>query len=193
MCQFFGSWQKHSEPTFQNRIYCCPRVSVSGYPMTTYAISYPTWWINWTFRQSRGCMKGRSGSAALSPADDDEDPALRLLRGGIFVAQDPEAIGGGRRFSSIGSGESAGLPHHCGLSETSSEGAGRAVPADVTADVRDRGDEVGAGGPGWEQGEGPREQAQSDELQTDEGNREAVARGSSEVVEPSRGSGQRRG
>jgi FkbM family methyltransferase len=33
------------------------------------------------------------------------------LRGGLFVTEDPEALGGGWRFSSIGSGESAGLPH----------------------------------------------------------------------------------
>ena len=112
---------------------------------------------------------------------------------GLFVAEDPEAIGGGRRFSSMGSGESAGLPHHLGFSEASFEGAGRTVSADVTADVRDRDDEVGAGGTGREQGEGQREQAQSHKLRADEGNREAIAGGSSEVVKPSRGGGPRRG
>ena len=62
----------------------------------------------------------------------------------------------------------------CGVSEASFEGAGRTVPADVTADVRDRDNEVGAGGTGREQGEGQREQAQSHELRADEGNREAI-------------------
>src|ERR1022692_2291624 len=52
---------------------------------------------------------------------------------------------------------------------------------------------VGAGGTGWEQGEGQCEQAQSHELRADEGNREAIAGGSSEVVEASRGGGPRRG
>lgn len=106
---------------------------------------------------------------------------------GIFVAQDPEGLGGGRSVSSIGGGKSAGLPHHFGFSKATSVGAGRVVPADVTADVRDRGNEVGAGGIGRQQDEGQCEQAQSHELWADEGNREAVAGGSSEVVEPSRG------
>jgi len=74
--------------------------------------------------------------------------------GVFFVEEDPEALGGGCRFSSIGSGESAGLPHHLGFSEAAFEGTGRTVPADVTADVRDRDDEVGSGGTGREQGEG---------------------------------------
>jgi len=52
---------------------------------------------------------------------------------------------------------------------------------------------VGSGGTGREQGEGQRKQAQSHELRADEGNREAIAGGSSEVVESSRGGGQRRG
>jgi transposase len=67
------------------------------------------------------------------------------------------------------------------------------LSADVTADVRDRDDEVGSGGTGREQGEGQREQAQSHELRADEGNREAIEGGSSEVVEASRGGGPRRG
>ncbi len=157
--------------------------------MITCAISYLTWWTSWTFRQSSLCMKRRIGAASLPSADDDQDPGLWLLRGSIFVAQDPEALGGGRGVSSIGGGKSSGLPHHFGFSKASFEGAGRVVPADVTADVRDRGDEVGAGSTGWEQGEGQCEQAQSHELWADEGNREAVAGGSAEVVEPSRGGG----
>ena len=161
--------------------------------MTTWRISYPTWWTNWTFRRSRECMKRKNGASAISPAHDDQDPGLRLLRGGILVAEDPKAVGGGCRFSSIGSGESTGLPHHLGFSEAAFEGVGRTVPADVTADVRDWDDEVGSGGTGREQGEGQREQAQSHELRADEGNREAIAGGSSEVAEPSRDGGQRRG
>ena len=127
------------------------------------------------------------GQPPVSSADDDQDPGLWVLRGSIFVAQDPEAIGGGRSFSSVGSGEPAGLPHHFGFPEASSEGAGRDVPADVTADVRDGDDEIGAGSTGREQGGRPAQAAQSHELWTDEGNREATAGGSAEVVEPSRG------
>jgi len=36
---------------------------------------------------------------------------------GIFLAPDPEASGGRRRFSGVGGGEPAGLPHPIGFSE----------------------------------------------------------------------------
>src|ERR1700728_321840 len=45
------------------------------------------------------------GPTSVSSSDDDQDPGLWLLRGGLFVPEDPEAIGGGCRFSSLGSGE----------------------------------------------------------------------------------------
>src|SRR5450631_1411314 len=57
-----------------------------------------------------GLCRGRPGPAAVPSADDDEDSGLCLLRGGIFLAPDPEASGGRRRFLGVGCGEPAGLP-----------------------------------------------------------------------------------
>src|SRR6266478_9679851 len=69
---------------------------------------------------------------------------------GVFVAQDPEAFGGRRCLSCVGGRESTRFPDHLGFSEATPEGAGRAVPADVTADAGDGDDKAGAGGAGWE-------------------------------------------
>src|ERR1700694_1159102 len=135
-----------------------------------------------------GLCRGRPGPAAVPSADDDEDSGLWLLRGGIFLAPDPEAFGGRRRFSGVGGGEPAGLPHHIGFSEASSEGAGRAIPAGVTNHIGDGNDEAGPRGAARQQGEGQREQAQGDELWTDARDREAAAGGSPELAEPSRSS-----
>src|SRR5229473_668416 len=88
--------------------------------------------------------------SAIESAYDDQDPALRLLRGSVFVAQDPEAFGGRRCLSCVGGRESTRFPDHLGFSEATPQGAGRAVPADVTADAGDGDDEAGAGGAGWE-------------------------------------------
>ena len=54
-----------------------------------------------------GLCRRRSGPAAVPSADDDKDSGLWLLRGGIFLAADPEAFGGRRRFSGVGGGEPA--------------------------------------------------------------------------------------
>src|SRR6266446_9915739 len=88
------------------------------------------------------------GATAVSSAHDDQDPALRVLRGSVFVAQDPEAIGGRRCLSRVGGRESTRFSNHLGFSKTTPKGAGRAVPADVTADAGDGDDEAGAGGVG---------------------------------------------
>src|SRR4029077_16360844 len=135
-------------------------------------------------------IKRESGApAAIPSADDDEDPALWLLRGGIFFAQDPEAIGGRCGFPGVGGGDPARVPHDLGFPQASSAGAAGVVPPDVADHVGDRDDEAGAGGVGREQGEGQREQAQGDELQADEGDREAAAGRGATVVG---GSGSRR-
>src|SRR6266481_8826712 len=110
----------------------------------------------------------------------NQDIALRVLYGSIFVAQDPEAIGGRRCFSRVGGRESTRFPDHLGFSEATPKGTGRAVPADATADAGDGNDEAGAGGPGWKQVQGQREQAQGHELRTDGGDQEAAARGSAQ-------------
>src|SRR6266404_2749206 len=90
------------------------------------------------------------GATAVSSAHDDQDPALRVLRGSVFVAQDPEAIGGRRSLSRVGGRESTRFPNHLGFSEAAPKSVGRDVPAAVTADAGDGNHEAGAGGAGWE-------------------------------------------
>jgi len=99
-----------------------------------------------------------------------------VIAWGLFVAEDSEALGGGYRFSSIGSGNQPDFRTISDFRKLHFAGAGRTVSADVTADLRDRNDEVGAGGTGWEQGEGQREQAQSHGLRADEGPRSDCGR-----------------
>jgi hypothetical protein len=101
------------------------------------------------------------------------------LRGSVFLSPDSETSGGRCGFPGIGSRQPAGFPDHSGFSETSSESAGRTVPAGVTPGVRGGRTEVGTGGLGWEQSKSQRKQAQGDELWTDGGDREAFAGGSS--------------
>src|SRR5207245_7706206 len=99
-------------------------------------------------------MKRMIGATAVSSTHDDQDFALRVLRGSIFVAQDPEAIGGRRCFSRVGGRESTRFPAHLGFSEATPKDARRTVPADVTADAGDGNDEAGAGRGGREEVEG---------------------------------------
>src|SRR5258708_31714315 len=111
----------------------------------------------------------------VSPADDDEDPGVRLLRGSVFLPADSEASGGRRGFPGTGSGESTGFPDDIGISETSFESAGRTVPAGTTAGFRGWSAEAGTSGFGREQSKSQRQQAQGDELLADGTDREAAA------------------
>ena len=61
--------------------------------MTTWPISFPTWWTNWTPAFARAGSVGDHGPlrggtawrAALSSLDDGQGVALRLLRGGVVL------------------------------------------------------------------------------------------------------------
>src|SRR5260370_20748915 len=120
---------------------------------------------------------------------DDEDPAVWVLRGGVFLSPDSETFGGRCGIPSVGSRQSARFSDHIGFSETSFESAGKTVPTGITPGVRGGSAEVGTRGSGWEQSKSQREQAQGDELWADGGEREAVAGGSEKVDEGSGGRG----
>src|ERR1700730_7161154 len=147
------------------------------------------WWTSWTFRRSSRSMKRKIEATTVSPANDDQDSGVWLLRGSVFLSPDSEAPGGRCGFPRIGRRQSARFPHHIGFSETSFESAGRTVPAGATAGVRDGSAEVGTSGFGWEQSKSQREQTQGHELWTDGGDREAAEGGSARVVEASRSRG----
>src|SRR5260370_5619814 len=121
--------------------------------------------------------RGRSRPTTVSPAHDDEDPGVRLLRGSVFLPADSEASGGRRGFPGTGSGESTGFPDDIGISETSFESAGRTVPAGTTAGFRGWSAEAGTSGFGREQSKRQRQQAQGDEVMEDGRAREAAAGG----------------
>jgi len=97
----------------------------------------------WLFRVGRGGQLDLSAIESVYAEEDRGQPpyhprmmtkiwSMGYCVGGIFLAPDPEASGGRRRFSGVGGGEPAGLPHPIGFSEASSDGAGRAIPAGVT-------------------------------------------------------------
>jgi hypothetical protein len=78
----------------------------------------------------------------------------RYCLGGIFIAQDPEAIGGRCSFPAVGGGKPARFLHDLGFPQASCAGFAGVTPPVVADHVGDRDDKGEAGGVGREQGEG---------------------------------------
>ncbi len=84
------------------------------------------------------------GAAAVRSADDDEDLVVRILCGGVFITEDPEASFGRHRVSGAGSGEPAGFSYDQRVSQESPQGVGRAVPTGAAHGIGSWGDEARA-------------------------------------------------
>ena len=61
-----------------------PAAYRSGCRRSTWPTSSPTWWTSWTLGHHGPLRRGKAGRATLSPQDDGQGAALRLLhRGGL--------------------------------------------------------------------------------------------------------------